>query len=116
MDAFGVDRQMLLAVLHSSCDSEVSSSAPEEEVAAVDAATEDTAVGAPAVFAEIADVTMLEIVCCSSSVLGFVYNIKMGCFTILMWEFLIFRFFSGFPGPRRRVKTQISPKKHNFQL
>ena len=72
MDAFGVDRQMLLAVLHSSCDSEVSSSAPEEEVAAVDAATEDTAVGAPAVFAEIDDVTMLELVCCSSSVLGFV--------------------------------------------
>ena len=45
-----------------------------------------------------------------------VYIIKMGCFTILMREFLKFRFFSGFPGPRRRVKTQKSPKKAIFQL
>ena len=72
MDAFEVDKLMLLAVLHSRCGSGVSSSVPEEVVADVDAATEDTAVGAPAVFAEIADVTMLEIVCCSSSVIGFV--------------------------------------------
>ena len=45
-----------------------------------------------------------------------VYIIKMGCFTILMREFLKFWFFSGFPGPRRRVKTQKSPKKAIFQL
>ena len=45
-----------------------------------------------------------------------VYIIKMGCFTILMREFLKFWFFSCFPGPRRRVKTQKRPKKAIFQL
>ena len=40
----------------------------------------------------------------------------MGCFTILMREFLKFWFFSCIPGPRRRVKTQKWPKKAIFQL
>ena len=86
MDAFEVDKPMLLAVVHSRCDSGVSSSAPEEVVAAVDAATEDTAVEAPAVFAERADVTMLGFVCCSSSVLDFVE------FAVDFAEFDVFEF------------------------
>ena len=45
-----------------------------------------------------------------------VYIIKIGCFTILMREFSKFWFVFGFPGPRRRVKTQKSPKKAIFQL
>ena len=85
MDAFEVDKPMLLAVVHSRCDSGVSSSAPEV-VAAVDAATEDTAVEAPAVFAERADVTMLGFVCCSSSVLDFVE------FAVDFAEFDVFEF------------------------
>ena len=74
---------MLLAVVHSRCDSGVSSSAPEEAVDAVDAATENTAVEAPA---ELADVTMLGIVCCSSSVLDFVE------FAVDFAEFDVFEF------------------------
>ena len=41
---------------------------------------------------------------------------KWDVLQFLMREFLKFRFFSGFPGPRRRVKTQKSPKKAIFQL
>ena len=66
----------------------MSSSEPKEfeVVAAVDAATEDTAVEAPAVFAERADVTMLGFVCCSSSVLDFVE------FAVDFAEFDVFEF------------------------
>lgn len=61
---------------HSRCDSGVSSEPGEFElVAAVDSAAEDMVVGAPAVFAEIADVAILGTVCCSSSVIDFVESV-----------------------------------------